>query len=113
MKTVRAIIGLIILVAGIYVVWSLVPPYFGHYKLEGWVDDEARADTYNNKSEDQIRDSIFQRARDSEIPLTREQIVVHRGGNSVDIEVNYTVHLDFPIHPVDLQFQASSKNKGF
>jgi hypothetical protein len=113
MKTVRGIIGLLVLVVGLYVVWSLVPPYFGHYKLEGWVDDEARTDTYNNKSEDQIRDTIFQKAHDSDIPITKEQIAVQRGGNSVSIEVNYTVHLDFPIHPVDLQFQASSKNKGY
>ena len=113
MKTIRAIVGLAILVIGFYVVWSLVPPYFGHYKLEGWVEDEARADTYNNKTEDQIRDTIFQKARDSDIPLTREQIAVQRGGNSVMIDVNYTVHLDFPIHPVDLQFQASSRNKGY
>ncbi|MGH9523619.1 MAG: hypothetical protein ACRD3E_13915 [Terriglobales bacterium] len=113
MKTVRAIVGFLVIIVGLYVVWNLVPPYFGHYKLEGWVADEATTDTYNNKTEDQIRETLLEKARDSNIPLTAQQIAVQRGGNSVTIEVNYTVHLDFPIHPVDLQFQASSKNKGF
>lgn len=113
MKTVRAIGGLVIVLIMIYVLWSMVPPYFANYNLEDFVTNEARADTYNNKTEDQIREAVFQKAQESEIPITRDQIQVQRGGNSVAIEVNYTVHLDFPVHPVDLNFKATSKNKGY
>lgn len=113
MKTVRGIGGVVIIFATIYVLWNMVPPYFANYKLEDFVTSESRLDTYNTKSEDQIRETVFQKARESDIPVSREQIQVQRGGNSVTIEVKYTVHLDFPIHPVDLQFKASSKNKGY
>ena len=113
MKTVRAVIGVVMVLCVIYFLWAMVPPYFANYNLEDFVTNEARADTYNTKSEEQIREAVFQKAQESEIPITREQIQVQRGGNSVAIEVNYTVHLDFPIHPVDLNFKATSKNKGY
>jgi hypothetical protein len=113
MKTVRGLSGVLIIVALIYVLWSMIPAYYSNYKLEDFVTNEARTDTYNNKTEDEIRDTILQKAQQSEIPLTKEQISVQRGGNTVAIEVNYTVHLNFPIHPVDLKFQATSKNKGY
>lgn len=112
MKTIRALLGVGVLVAAIYIGWTMIPPYFNDYKLQDAIADEARMNTYTPKSEDQMRETIFQKAKDMDIPLTREQIAVQRGQNGVSIEVNYTVHLDYPIHPVDLNFHDSSKNKG-
>jgi hypothetical protein len=91
----------------------MIPPYFNNYKLEDVLADEARINTYTNKSEDQMRDTIYQKAKDLDIPLTREQIAVQRAGQSISIDVKYSVHLDFPIHPVDLDFHSSSKNRAY
>ena len=113
MKSVKALIGIGLLVAAIYVGWNMIPPYFNNYKLEDIVADEARINSYSTKSEDAMRETVFQKAKDLDIPLTREQIAVSRNGQSIAIDVNYTVHLDFPIHPVDLQFHTSSKNKAY
>jgi hypothetical protein len=113
MKTIKALIGLGVMCAAIYVGWSLIPPYFGHYKLDDIVEDQARLNTYTNKSEEQIRDAVFDKAKESDIPITREQILVTRAGQSISINVSYSVHLDFPIHPVDLQFHSETRNRGF
>ena len=113
MKTVKALFGLVVLVGAVYVGWTMIPPYFNNYKLEDVVSDEARMNTYTNKSEDAMRETVFQKAKDLDIPLTRENIAVTRNGQSVAIDVNYTVHLDYPIHPVDLNFHTSSKNKAY
>jgi len=113
MKTVRALLGIVLLVVAVYVAWTMIPPYFNNYKLEDIVADEARMNTYTPKSEDAMRETIYQKAKDMDIPLTREQIAVQRAPNGVSIEVNYTVHIDYPIHPVDLNFHTTSKNKGY
>ena len=105
--------GLAVLVAAVYVGWTMIPPYFNNYKLEDIVADEARLNTYSNKSEDAMRETVYLKAKDLDIPLTRENINVTRQGQTVAIDVNYTVHLDYPIHPVDLHFQTSSKNKAY
>ena len=48
--------------------------------------------------------------------MTRESIVVHRvgtqGSGSVSIDVPYTVHIDMPVHPLDLHFDVAVTNKG-
>lgn len=113
MKTIKALMGLGLLAAAVYVGWTMIPPYFSHYKLDDIIEDQARMNTYTNKSEDQIRDVVFDKAKDLDIPLTREQIAVSRAGQSVSINVNYTVHLEFPIHPVDLQFHSETRNRGY
>lgn len=112
MKTIRALLGVGVLVLAIYVGWTMIPPYFNNYKLQDIIADEARMNTYTPKTEDQMRETVYQKAKDMDIPLTREQIAVQRAPNGVSIEVNYTVHIDYPIHPVDLIFHNSSKNKG-
>jgi len=113
MNKIRGLLGLAIIVGGIYAGWNLIPPYFANYKLEDVVAEEARTSTYTAKSEDQIRDDVFQKASDLDIALTREQIAVQKTGSTVAIEVNYSVHVDFPFHPVDLAFHTSSKNRGY
>ena len=113
MKTIKALLGLAVLVAAVYVAWTMIPPYFNNYKLEDIIADEARINTYSNKTEDAMRETVYQKAKDLEIPITRENINVSRQGQSVAIDVNYVVHLDYPIHPVDLHFQTSSKNKAY
>lgn len=111
MKTLRALFGLFFIVAVIYACWMLVPPYFNNYKLEDAVTEEARLATYSARSENEIRESIFRKVQDLDIPATRDQITVQREGQGVSISVDYRVHLDFPAYPVDLNFHTSSKNK--
>lgn len=113
MKSVRALIGLAVLVVAVYVGWNTIPPYFNNSKLQDVIAAEARIDTYSSRSEDQIREIVVQKAKDLDITLTPEQITVTRNGQTVSIEVNYTVHLDFPIHPVDLKFHEVSKNQSY
>lgn len=111
MKTVKAIISLAIVAAAFYVGWNLLPPYFNNYKFEDAIAEEARLNTYTAKSENDIREAVYKKAKDLDIPITTDQIVVHREGSAVSISVEYTVHVELPIHPVDLKFHPSSKDK--
>jgi hypothetical protein len=113
MKSVRALIGLAVVVMAVYVGWNMITPYFNNYKLQDVIAAEARTDTYSSRSEDQIREIVVQKAKDLDIALTPEQITVTRNGQTVSIEVNYTVHIDFPIHPVDMKFHEVSKNQSY
>jgi hypothetical protein len=113
MKTIKALLGLAILAAAVYVGWNMIPPYFNDYKLEGAIADEARLNTYSNKSEQAMRETVVQKAKDFDIPLTTDNVTVTRGSGTVDIDVKYTVHLNFPIHPVDMSFHTESKNHSY
>jgi hypothetical protein len=113
MKALRAIAGIAVIVVAVYVVFTLVPPFYNNYQLQDEIASEARMNTYTQKSEDDMREYIWRKAKQLDIPITREQIKVQRDGQSVAISVDYKVHLDFPGYPLDLQFHPSSKNKGY
>jgi uncharacterized protein DUF4845 len=94
-------------------VWRLVPPYFNNYQLQDTITDEARMNTYTPKSAEAIRDTIWKKCKELDIPVKPEQINVQRDGQSVSIWLDYTVHVDLPLYPVDLAFHPSSKNKTY
>ena len=114
MRTLKLIVALGIIAAGVYVGVELVPPIFANYQLQDAIQSEAVLQSYSNKSEDEIRATIFKKAQDLEIPLREDQINVQRvgagGSGSLAIWTNYTVHIDLPYYPLDLQFHPASKS---
>lgn len=111
MKTVRALVGLLIIVGVIYTAWLVIPAYMHNYELQDAMGDEARINSYNTKSEDDMREAIYRKAKDMEVPITREQINVKREGQTITIWMDYTVRVELPGYSFDLQFHPASKNK--
>jgi hypothetical protein len=116
MGTIKLILVLGLLGGLGYVGAEVIPPYFANYEFQDTLDTEARLGTYSTKGDEVIRDAVFKRAQELELPLTREQIKVQRTGGpgtgSVLIETSYSVHVDLPGYPMDLEFHPQSKNKG-
>jgi hypothetical protein len=115
MGTIKLILVLALLGGLVYVAAEVIPPYFANYQFQDDLDNEARLGTYSTKGDDVIRDAIFKKAQDLEIPITKEQIRIQRigaGGNGgVLIEANYSVHVELPGYPMDLHFHPQTKNK--
>ncbi|HMK31312.1 MAG TPA: DUF4845 domain-containing protein [Terriglobales bacterium] len=111
MKTIRALLAIFLLVAGIYAGYKIVPVYINNYQLQDALDEEVKLNTYTLKSENDMRQSIYKKAQSLDIPVTPEQIEVKRAGNTVSISTQYTMHVDLPLYPLDLTFAPSSKNK--
>ncbi|HZT00108.1 MAG TPA: hypothetical protein VFA40_25190 [Terriglobales bacterium] len=115
MGTIKLILVFGLLGAMVYVGAEVIPPYFANYEFQDSLDTEARLGTYSTRGDDVIRDAVFKRAQELEIPITKEKIKVQRGGTlgngSVFIETEYTVHVDLPGYPMDLDFHPQSKNK--
>jgi len=115
MGTIKLILIFGLLGGLVYVGAEVIPPYFANYEFQDSLENEARMGTYSTRGEDTIRDAVFKRAQELEIPVTKEQIKVQRtgsqGNGAVSIETQYTVHVDLPGYPMDLDFHPQSKNK--
>lgn len=111
MKTLKAIIGVVVVVGGVYYGYLLIPPYFNNYQLQDYIEAEARLNTYTTKPEQEIRDGVLKQARNLDIPLPAESITVVRGTGELQISCSYTVHVDLPGYPVDLKFAPTSKSR--
>jgi hypothetical protein len=112
MKTLKLLIVLAVLVSAAYVCALVVPAYWNYYQFQDAVAEEARVNSYTPKSESDMRDSIWKKAQQLDLPIpSEEDIKVQRNGTTVAISTQYTVHIGIPIHPFDLNFQPSSQNK--
>src|SRR5215470_4926765 len=115
MGTLKAIVGILVIVAAVYLCATLIPPYFANYQFEDAIKTEAQMSTYSTKTEDAIRETVFKKAQDLDIPVAKEHIKVQRTGGqntgSILIEARYTVHVNLPGYPLDLNFDPSTLNK--
>jgi hypothetical protein len=115
MGSLKLVVGLFTIVAVVYLVAELAPPFFSNYQFEDVIKTEAQMGTYSTKSDDTIREEVFKKAQELDVPITKEQIKIRRIGSayagSVSIEAPYTVHLNLPGYPLDLNFDPSSTNK--
>jgi hypothetical protein len=115
MGSLKMVTGIVAIVAAVYLIAVLAPPYFSNYQFEDAIKTEAQLGTYSTKSEDAIRDALFKKAQDLDVPITKEQIKVTRtgvtGAGSLSIDAPYTVHVNLPGYPLDLHFEPSTRNK--
>jgi hypothetical protein len=74
------------------------------------LNEQAIAYTYTTTSEQAIADSIADKARNLGVELSPDEIKVQRSPGQMAITVNYTVHVDLPIHPLDLNFKTAANN---
>ena len=112
MKSLKALISLAIVVAVFYVGFKVVPVYFSYYQFQDAIEEEARIQSYTGKSEDDIRETVWKKAQQLELPIASpEALKVERTGSSVSIQTEYTVHIDIPIHPFDLNFKPNTKGQ--
>ena len=113
MKALKAMLGVLFIVAVVYVTYLIVPPYFNNYQLQDTIADEARINSYTQKPVEDMRETVWRKCKELDIPVTRDHINVQRDGQTVSIWIDYTVHVDVPGYPMDLKFHTASKNRPY
>jgi hypothetical protein len=111
MKELKSIFMLLLLLVGGFVLYKVFPAYWDDYKLSRLLEDQALSNTYTSKSESEIATAVAQKATELDVPLTPEQVTVQRGIGDLTITAQYSVHVDLPLYPLDLNFKTASKNK--
>lgn len=107
----RAILFTVILVAGVYSAFKILPAYIAEYQLADKMQEQARFGIVNRYTEEQIRENVFKVAQDLEIPAKKEDIKVTTTQSVVRISLDYTVPVDLLFYHMDLHFSPSSENK--
>jgi hypothetical protein len=109
-KELRSIFGLLILLIGGFVLYKTLPAYWNNFKVDRMIAEQAVIYTNFPKSDDEIAVAIAQKAQDFNVPLAPEQVTVVRAPADLSISVAYTVHIDLPGYPFDLNFKNSTSN---
>jgi len=113
----RIVFALALMVTLIFLGLKFVPVYFENYSFKDYIDDETKRASYaSGASADTIRNEVFKKAKELEIPITKDEIKVDKpsaqgGISAVTIVADYTVHLDLLVTTTDLHFAVASQNK--
>jgi hypothetical protein len=117
MGTVKALIGLLAIIAVIYCCFQIIPPEMTNYSFQDDLRNIAMVGGANPHQTDQeIVDSIMKKALEHQITLTPEQITIQRigtpGAPAVYVAADYSVPVSLPGYSFSLHFTPSSGNRG-
>ncbi len=108
----KAIVWLLILAAGVYVAFKIVPIYLANYQLQDKMQTEARFATVNHRTDDELRDVIYREIRDRDIPARREDIkILENTQRTVRLSVDYAVTVDLKLYELHLRFNPTAENR--
>lgn len=107
----KGILIVVIVVLSIYTAWKIVPPYVNDYQLADSMQEQSRYALVNRYTEDQIRDNIYKKMVDLDIPAKREDIKIVANNNVVKISLDYSVPVDVLVYHTDLHFTPNSETK--
>jgi hypothetical protein len=111
MKELKSMLGLLLLLVGGFVTYKVIPVYWGDFKLGRLLEEQAQFYTYNAKSDKEIQLAIAQKAQAMDVPISPEQLKVERLPGELSITAEYSVHVEVPLYPFDLNFKTSTRNK--
>jgi len=118
MGTVKAIIGFLAIIGVIYSGFQIIPPELNNYSFQDDLKQVAVAAGANpNKTDEELRAMIMNKAREHDIALAPNQVTVQRittpGLMAAYLAVDYSVTVNLPGYSFNLHFTPTSENKGF
>ena len=118
MGTIKAIVGILVIVGCIYGGFQIIPPELGNYAFQDDLRNIAMVGGANpHETDQQLVDSVIKKAREHDIALMPDHVTVQRigqpGMNAVYIAADYSVPVNLPGYSFTLHFNPSSGNKGF
>jgi len=105
------LIGLVVLLIAGLIAYRLIPVKVRAAELRDTVIDESKsAGQHNDK---QIKEAILYKARQLELPVNEQDVVVKRSASYIKIDVQYTVPVEFPGYVYKWNFKHHYENPVF
>jgi hypothetical protein len=117
MGTVKALIGLLAIIAVFYCCFQIVPPELSNYSFQDDLKNIAMTGAANPRQTDQdLIDAVMKKAQEHQIALAPEQVTVQRigtpGAPAVYVAAEYSVPINLPGYSFTLHFTPTSGNRG-
>jgi hypothetical protein len=109
MTRLRILVGLLVLVGGIYLGAMFIPPYWAYVSMLDPVKEAAMAAAMRGGNEERIRTNLMAKARDLGFELDEEKIEIVQDGNVVIVRVAWEVPVDLPRYRYTLHFRVESQ----
>ena len=105
------VVGLLLLLAGIFIAYKMIPVKVKAAELRGEVVDEAKS--AGQRGDDRIMANILKRAQELQLPVTENDVQIRRAATSIAVDVRYTVPVEFPGFTYQWKFHHHAENPIF
>ena len=110
MKELKSIFGLLLLLVGGFVLYKVLPVYWGDFKLGQMLNEQAIAYTYTTRASRRLRMPSRRKRMNSDVPaLARPDHGAARPWRTDD-HGRLLRPFDLPIYPLDLNFKTAANN---
>ncbi len=103
--------GLALMAIGIFIAFKMVPVKVRAAELRQEVVDQAKAG--GMRGDDRIMAAILRKAEEEDLPVTQDNVVIHRTANQISVDVSYVVPVDFPGYKYMWEFHHHAENPMF
>lgn len=103
------LILILILIAGT----QYVPGYFAALQFNDFVRQEVKYAVSTRKSPEKVRDEVLEKAKELEIPLTKQEVHITKRGPSFNLEIEYHWPVNMRIYKQDLIFHVNESGEVF
>jgi hypothetical protein len=92
---------------------KVVPSWFNNYQLQDAITTEARfaTSTYPKKNPDDIREDVYKKILELNVPAKKDDIKIVADGNQVTISLDYSVTYDLAVTQITHQFHVSADSR--
>jgi hypothetical protein len=106
-------IGLAILILACLALLLAVftPYYFRNLQLQNFVSEITRRVENPAKSDDLLRTSVVERARQLQLPVSEDEVHVTHPSDGMRIDIRYFVKVDLPGYTVNLHFYPGAGSR--
>lgn len=117
MGTIKALVGLLAIIAAVYCGFQIIPPMLANYSFQDDLKNIAMEGGANpRETDEQLQSAVIAKAHAHDITLAPEQVTVQRIGTpgilAVYVAADYSVPVSLPGYSFVLHFNPSSGNKG-
>jgi hypothetical protein len=106
------LLTLVVLAVMVFVAAKIVPVYFANLQFQDSIESESRfaLTGYPKKTADDVRNDIWNKAKQLGIPAEKDAIRVAMDNGSVEIGLDYSVPIDLAVYQFTLQFHPHADN---
>src|ERR1043166_2366115 len=109
----RQIFFLVLLAAAVFVGAQYIPAYLKAIEFNDFIASETRYAASSRKTEEKLRLSILEKAKELQIPIGVKDIRIARQGPAFTLNLDYSLPIDFQISKQDLKFHVSETGELF
>lgn len=96
------ILWALVLILGVMVAWKAIPVKIASAEMYDFMEEIAK---FSAKTPpDELKKQIVEKATVLKLPVTKDDIKVQRVGDSIRMQVTYTVPLEFPGYTYNWHF---------